>query len=91
MFVDNGDGTISDLATALMWMKYDRGRINAGDAGNGAFNWEQELTWSERLVFAGHSDLKLPNAKELQSIVDYTRSPDTTDSPTIDPLFKAQK
>jgi hypothetical protein len=29
----------------------------------------------------------LPNAKELQSIVDYTRSPSTTGSAAIDPLF----
>ena len=27
---------------------------------------------------SGHDDWRLPNAKELQSIVDYTRSPDTT-------------
>jgi hypothetical protein len=30
----------------------------------------------------------LPNAKELQSLVDYGRSPDATASPAIDPLFE---
>lgn len=30
----------------------------------------------------------LPNAKELQSIVDYTRSPLTTATAAIDPLFE---
>lgn len=29
----------------------------------------------------------MPNAKELQSIVDYTRSPKITESPAINPLF----
>jgi hypothetical protein len=37
--------------------------------------------------FLGHDDWRLPSAKELQSIVDYTRSPDTSQSPAIDPLF----
>jgi hypothetical protein len=31
----------------------------------------------------------MPNAKELQGIVDYTRSPDTTGSAAIDPLFNS--
>ena len=30
----------------------------------------------------------MPDAKELQSIVDYSRSPDTTHSAAIDPLFQ---
>ena len=37
--------------------------------------------------YLGYSDWRLPNAKELQSIFDYTRSPDTTNSAAIDPLF----
>jgi hypothetical protein len=35
----------------------------------------------------GHADWRLPNVKELQSLVDYTRSPDTTHSAAIDPVF----
>jgi hypothetical protein len=37
--------------------------------------------------FLGHDDWRLPSVKELQSIVDYTRSPDTSQSPAIDPIF----
>ena len=37
--------------------------------------------------YLGYSDWRLSNIKELQSIVDYTRSPDTTASAAIDPLF----
>lgn len=61
-FVNNGDGTISDLATGLMWMQDDSGK---------GLDWENALAYGENLEFAGHDDWKLPNIKELQSIVDY--------------------
>lgn len=86
-FQDNGDGTITDSSTGLMWMQYDSGYFDAGDDGDGALDWEQALAWMEDLAYAGHEDWRLPNAKELQSIVDYYRSPDTTDSPAIDSIF----
>ncbi len=80
-FVDNGDGTITDNTTSLMW--------SANDSGVG-MDWEDTLAWIQEKNdenYLGYSDWRLPNAKELQSIVDYTRSPDTTDSAAIDPLF----
>lgn len=86
-FVDNGDGTITDEATGLMWMTFDSGYYEAGDAGDGTMDWDDALEWAENLVFAGYDDWTLPNVKELQSIVDYTKSPDTTDSAAIDDLF----
>ncbi len=79
--VDNGDGTITDRATALMWTQ--------ADSGSG-LNWQDALAWVQTrnaASYLGHSDWRLPNTKELQSIVDYTRSPDTTGSAAIDPLF----
>jgi hypothetical protein len=81
-FVDNGDGTVTDLATGLMWQKKDSGR---------GMTWEEALHYAENLKLAGYDDWRLPNAKELQSIVDYTRSPDTTNSPAIDPVFECTK
>lgn len=78
-FVDNGNGTISDDATGLMWQKTDDGISR---------NWEESLAYAENLELATYSDWRLPNAKELQSIVDYSRSPQTTNSPAIYPIFE---
>jgi hypothetical protein len=88
-FVDNGNGTITDNGTGLTWMQSDSGSFSVGPYGDGSLNWEQALAWCEGLDYAGASDWRLPNAKELHSIVDYTRSPDTTNSAAINPLFQA--
>ncbi|NVO03425.1 MAG: DUF1566 domain-containing protein [Bacteroidetes bacterium] len=77
-FVNNGNGTITDNATGLMWMQNDNG------AG---LTWENALSYAENLSYAGYSDWRLPDTKELQSIIDYTRSPATTSSAAINPLF----
>ena len=77
-FRDNGNGTITDSGTGLMWMQ--------ADSGTGMV-WEDALGYCENLEYAGDSDWRLPNAKELQSIVDYGRSPATTNSAAIDPVF----
>jgi hypothetical protein len=77
-FEDNGDGTITDHATGLMWMRDDEGE---------GMVWEDALSYAEYHAFAGHSDWRLPNAKELQSIVDYDRAPSVTNSAAIDPVF----
>ena len=70
-----------DKATGLMWAKADSGKT---------MNWRKALKWAEDLDYAGYTDWRLPNAKELQSIVDYTRCPDVTDSAAIDPIFKVR-
>ena len=77
-FVDNGDGTVTDLATGLTWQKADSGV---------GMNWKDALAYAEDLELAGKSDWRLPSAKELHSIVDYTRSLQATNSPAIDPVF----
>jgi hypothetical protein len=73
-YADNGDGTISDLNTHLIWEKKSwDGSIH---------DWSNQLSWADAFsvfigrlntppCFAGHCDWRLPNLKELQSIVDY--------------------
>jgi len=77
-FMDNGDGTVTDQTTGLMWMQDDTGE---------GMTWEEALAYAEELSLAGHDDWRLPNVKELQSIVDYTRSPSTHGTAAIDPIF----
>jgi len=78
-FVDKSNGTILDTATGLTWQKAD---------SNKGLNWQQALQYAEQSTLGGYNDWRLPNAKELQSIVDYTRSPATSDSAAIDPIFE---
>jgi Arylsulfotransferase (ASST)/Protein of unknown function (DUF1566) len=88
-FASNGDGTISDLATGLMWSRDDSGASSTDGTG---MDWEDALAYVQDLNdqnYLGYSDWYLPNAKEMQSIVDYSRSPDTTSSAAIDPIFDA--
>lgn len=77
-FIESSDGIISDNATGLQWMKNDSGE---------GMNWEEALVYAESFEYGGYSDWRLPDSKELQSIVDYTRSPETSNSAAIDPLF----
>lgn len=76
-FVDNGDGTITDNATGLMWRQSDYHSTN----------FENAVAYCESATTGGYADWRLPNVKELQSIVDYTRSPDSSGTAAIDPLF----
>jgi hypothetical protein len=73
-YVDNGDGTISDLNTHLMWEKKS--------ADGSIHDKSNEYVWAAAFStfigglnaaggFTGHTDWRLPNAKELQSIVNY--------------------
>jgi len=78
---DNGDGTVADLVTGLIWQKDPGQKKTFRQAADGA----------ARCRLAGHHDWRLPNAKELHSIVDYTRSPDTTRSAAIAPVFKCSQ
>ena len=44
--------------------------------------------YAEALTLGGYDDWRLANAKELQSIVDYSRSPQTSGTAAIDPVFE---
>jgi hypothetical protein len=72
-FTDNTDGTITDTTTSLMWRKQDNGTT---------YTWEQAISYCEGLTISGYSDWRLPNIKELKSIVDVT-----TVNPAINSIF----
>ena len=84
-FKDNADGTVSDLATGLTWSRSDSGQ---------GLNWKDALLFAQaqnKKKFLGYGDWRVPNIKELQSLVDYSRSPDATGSAAIDPVFECTK
>ena len=58
-FTDNGNGTITDNLTQLVWQK---------TPNPNAVTWEQALTYAEGLTIGTTSDWRLPNIKELQSL-----------------------
>jgi hypothetical protein len=60
-FIDNDDGTVSDQATGLIWLK----------APLGLATWKNALTDCESLEFAGGDNWRLPNARELSTLRDY--------------------
>lgn len=77
-FSDNGDGTVTDSRTGLMWKRCSEGMSwdNVGKACTGAATsngWQTSLTNAEAASFAGKTDWRLPNIKELGSVVDHTK------------------
>lgn len=57
-----------DNRTGLMWV------TNPNDAGIGAtYTWENAITACETSGYAGYTDWRMPNIKELVSIADYSR------------------
>jgi hypothetical protein len=77
-YLDNGDGTVTDQRTGLIWQKI---------GGDQAMPWEEALKYCNGLNLAGQSDWRLPNIKELRSISD-----DHKVQPSLDQVFfrKAQ-
>ncbi|MBK5253344.1 MAG: DUF1566 domain-containing protein [Peptostreptococcaceae bacterium] len=73
-FVDNGDETVTDEATDLMWQQADDGQTR---------NWEETLSYAADAEIGGYDDWRLPNSKELQSIIDYSK----TTIPAVDESF----
>ncbi len=73
---NNLDGTITDLDTGLMWTQVPAS----------ARSWTAALDYAESLTFAGHSDWRLPNIKELQTLTDYTLTTARQTSEAVAPL-----
>ncbi len=75
-YTNNPDATVTDTETGLMWQQDPSFEVS-GISGIDNLNWQSALDYVARLnliVFAGHSDWRLPNRNELQSLVDYSRA-----------------
>ncbi|NND83208.1 MAG: DUF1566 domain-containing protein [Gammaproteobacteria bacterium] len=69
-FIDNGNGSVTDTATGLTWQQQD---------DNVTRTHADAITYCQGLSLAGNSNWRLPNIKELITIVDFR-----VDSPSID-------
>lgn len=82
-YADNGDGTVVDNVTGLMWEQLANDH-SIHDVEN-TYSWYaafQKITTLNTSAFAGHSDWRLPNRRELESLVDAG-----TAHPAMDPVF----
>jgi hypothetical protein len=71
-FVDNSDGTLTDTVTGLTWQKSNNQQY---------LTWQNALSYCEALELSEETDWRVPNLRELLSIVDETKYP------AINPLF----
>ena len=71
-FRDNGDGTVMDMTTGLMWQQEEVKAVT----------WEEALAYCENLDLAGYRGWRLPNIRELLSLVDDIRR-----DPSINTVF----
>ena len=75
IYTVHGDGTVTDNRTGLMWKQCLEGQDAANNCANSGTNmtWKNALTHAEGHTFAGYSDWRLPNSKELESLVEHCR------------------
>jgi hypothetical protein len=71
-FIDLGDGTVTDRLTGLMWAK-------DANFNNGTMTWSEAIDYANNLSLGTscgtpRTDWRLPNIKELQSLIDYGNS-----------------
>jgi uncharacterized protein len=71
-FTDNGDLTITDNLTGLMWTRGGSAPGPASCKGSSLKNWQQALDYAACLNtnnYLGHNDWRVPNINELESLV----------------------
>ncbi|MCI5158931.1 MAG: DUF1566 domain-containing protein [Candidatus Electrothrix sp. AUS1_2] len=73
-FTANNDQTVTDNLTGLVWQQSDNGI---------EYGWKDALEYCENLTLANRSDWRLPNLRELKSIISYSHA-----MPAVDPTFQ---
>ncbi len=65
-YVDNGNGTVTDLGTGLMWQQIDDGN---------RYIWREACAYCESLTLGDYNDWELPDVYQLLSLVDRDYDP----------------
>jgi hypothetical protein len=76
-FSDNGNNTVTDARTNLMWQK----------TTSPAMNYESAVAYCKNLSLAGHTDWRLPTKNELISLADKNFSKPTIDTGVFPDTF----
>ncbi len=66
---------VTDYVTGLIWQKSE----------GGAMRWHEALSYCEGLTYAGESNWRLPNSRELMTLVNYDKHDPSSDFPDISP------
>jgi hypothetical protein len=80
-FVDNGNSTVTDNISKLMW------EVKTTENRDDQYTWDEAIDFCENQIgtsgtFAGYDDWRLPNIEELVSLCDFS-----TYNPAIDTNF----
>lgn len=75
VYGNNGDGTVTDLHSGLMWKRCAQGQSGTACSGTAAtMAWADAQAAAQASTFAGYSDWRLPSFRELESLVEDCRS-----------------
>ncbi len=75
VYVDNGDGTVTDNQQGVMWQQTDDGKERL---------WQDAKKYCENLDLAGHKDWRLPDISLLTGLLE------PANSPTVDPALRVK-
>ncbi len=70
-YTDNGDGTVTDTLSGLVWQKCSMGQTNDATCSGTATTatWQNSLNYCKNLTLAGKT-WRLPSVNELKTIID---------------------
>lgn len=69
-YIDNGNGTIKDTKTGLMWKKCSEGQTGNNCAGKaGEYTWNQAMKQFSRVNFTNYDNWRIPTMHELKSLI----------------------
>ena len=71
VYVNNGDGTITDTKTQLMWKQCSEGQQGKACSGGATkYTWDDAMsTFGKGISFARYDDWRLPTHEELRTLV----------------------
>jgi hypothetical protein len=76
-FTENGDGTVTDNLTGLVWSLDAKPLVGAANVDDPAVSWQGALDQVQTMnkeAYLGFTDWRLPNRNELASLINYSDS-----------------